>query len=246
MLTAKTVSDFKIRKSKAGKLSVFYKEKQFIVISEKVLFQIILQTSPTWFLKSLTDLADRPDVKIDSGLIKFASVYAFEKLKYYKKDVSSISDVSVLDSAKKMLKDKKTVSSFNEAIRLMREAGAKDISDFIKAQIAGLGFVNGGRGTFPNPSQLSTDNALTRLLQFNSSTKKDEKEIKPEKYWYYDDRLDGDVSLKNNTKYQEALKKIKDKTAPLNAVLYAKKCYSKRRNGQSYFLIEDYLLEISV
>ncbi len=190
-------------------------------------------------------MAGVPETTIDSGLIKFASVYAFEKLKYYKKNVETINDVSVMASVKKMLADKKTVSQFTEAIRIMGEAGTKDISVFIKAQINGLKFVNNGLGTFPNPNQLASENALTRLLQFTSSTTNDEKEVKPERYWHFDEKTDGDISLQNNPKYLEAIKKIKDGTAKLNAALYAKKCYSRRRAGNTYSLIEDYINQVS-
>lgn len=244
-MNSKNLSDFKIKKSKLGKLSVFYKDKQLLVISEKVLFSAILEASPSWFLKSLSSLVGTPEVKIDSGLVKFASVYAFEKLKFYKKNVETINDVSVLASAKKSLVDTKTKKSFIEAMRIMNDNGEKDISTFIKAQIDGLKFVNNGLGTFPSPSQLASEHALTRLLQFNSSTTKGEKELKPERYWHFDEKTDGDIALQNNPKYQEAIVKIKNGTAKLNAALYAKKCYSRRRNGNTYSLIEEYINQIS-
>lgn len=245
-MNAKNVSDFKIKKSASGKLSVFYKEKQMLVISEKVLFTAILDSAPSWFLKSLTSLSSVSPVKqVDNSLIKFSSVYAFEKFKYFKKNVTTINDVSVLSSAKKMLADKKTVQHFNEAIQIMNQHGEKDVSAFIKAQIAGLKFVNGGLGTFPSPAQLSSEGALTRLLEYTSSTTNGEKEDKPERYWSYDEKTDGDISLKQNPKYQEAIEKIKNKTAKLNAALYAKKCYSRRRAGSTYSLIEEYITQIS-
>lgn len=248
-MNKKTISDFKIKKSVSGKLSVFYKDKQFFVISEKVLFKIILETSPAWFLNSLSSLVNKSgnkeSLKIDNAVLKFATVYAFEKLVFYKKNVKSINDVSVSDSAKKLLDDRLVVGYFKEAIKTMNNTDVKNVSTFIKAQIEGLKFVNNGQGTFPKPNQLATDGALTRLLEYTSSTKKDEKEIKPDRYWFFDEKTDGDLTLSENLKYQEAIKKIKEKTAALNVALYAKKCYSKRRSG-SYSLIEEYIKDISV
>lgn len=248
MISAKTVSDFKIKKSKSGKLSVFYKGKQLLVFSERVLFQVILDTAPTYFLKSLAEISGikKENAAYSSNIVRFATIYSFEKLKYFKGNVDSLNDSQVSESTKKLLGDRKNIKHFQDALDIMKNAGTTDISLFIKAQINGLKFVNDGKGTFPKPNQLATDNALTRLLEFNSVTGSDgDKQEKPEKYWYFDEKIDGEVALSNNAKYQEAIEKIKNKTASINAALYAKKCYSRRREGKSYFLIEDYLREIS-
>lgn len=246
-MTSKNLSDFKFKKSKTGKLSVFYKNKQLLVFSEKVLFQAILDSAPSYFLKSLVESSNlKPkNSEVDQKIKKFASVYVFEKLKYFKKTVDNLNNKEVIDTTEKLLSDKKNIKYFEEAIEIMNQAGVTNISQFIKAQIDGLKFVNDGQGVFPKPSQLASENALTRLFEFNSSIKKDEKNEKPARYWYFDEKIDGDISLNNNTKYQEAIKKIKNGTADLNATLYAKKCYSRRRDGKTYFLIEDHLAKIS-
>jgi hypothetical protein len=241
-----TITNFELRTRKNGQLAVYYRKTLFLVISEKVLLKMILDIAPSGFLKSLVELSGVSEKKVDNNLILFSKIYTYEYLKFYRtKSVRGINDVSVMKQAEKFLKDRKIARNFSDTLSLMKENGIEDLHDFIQSQVAGLKFIDNG-GVFPKPSQLCSANAIPRYLEYISKNSvKNEKSDKPKNYWYFKENVDGQIGLNNNTKYQEALKKIKNRTASLECAIYAQRCYAARRDGDSLGLIEEYISTIS-
>lgn len=248
MISKSLLENITLGRNKQGKLSLFYKKKLFLVIAEKVLFQIILDAAPSSFFKSIAEFSGikQSGDKIDKTVKKLAQTYAYEKIKFEGKDSISISDTLVLKFTKKLLNEKKTVAEFSKAVDIMKEVEMLDCSEFIKAQLSGLKFVNNNRGVFPKVSQLCSSSSISRALEYKSTIKSNVgKQDKPKNYWYYSDAVDGERTLAENLKYQEALEKIKKGTADVDATLYARRCFFKRRNGKSYNIIENHLKKIS-
>lgn len=237
----------------SGKVHLKYKGKQLAVIAETVLYQLLLDAAPASFLKDLAKVAgvESSVPAYSEAVIKLATVYSYERLVGLGKSPTGLSDEKVLALTHKLLSDKKTVADFKKALLIMRDAEIKDCQVFIKAQVEGLQFVNGGKGTFPKPSQLTTANALNRVFDFTAKTTMidvvdDQQKIeKPKGYWYFNHHTDGQLGLNKNQKYKEVLSKIDSATATLEECVYAQKCFSARRDGKPYAKIEDYIKKIS-
>lgn len=250
MITKKMITeDLKFSRSQ-GKIHLKYKGKQLAVVAETVLFQLLLDAAPSSFLKDLatiTGVEATPEVN-SKAVIKLATVYSYERLVGLNKNPTSMADAKVIELTNKLLSDKKTVSDFKKALLIMRDAQIRDCSVFIKAQIEGLKFVNDGKGTFPKPSQLTTANALNRVFDFVASSNpvtSENKSERPKQYWYFNKETDGSLGLQQNEKYKEVLSKIESETATIDECIYAQKCFSSRRNGQSYPKIDNYVKKIS-
>jgi len=104
-----------------------------------------------------------------------------------------------------------------------------NIKTFLKAQVSGLSFI-GNKGIFPKVTQLSTDAAETRLLEFertqNLEVELTEKEMKTE--------------LQDNWNYKKRHKKIKDGIATLFEATYVKECQLARKN-ETQPMVEKYI-----
>lgn len=252
MITKKLLTDDLAFSRSSGKVHLKYKGKQLAVIAENVLFQLLLDSAPTSFLKDLAKVAgvEQQAPQHSEAVIKFATVYSFERLRGSGKSPTGLSDESVLALARKYLADKKIVADFKKALLIMRDAQMKDISQFIQAQVEGLKFVNEGKGTFPTPNQLTTANALNRAFNFTADAMvkivdDTNKKEKPANYWFFNHHTDGQLTLKKNEKYLEVIDKIDNGTATLTECVYAQKCFSARRDGKSYAKIDDYIKKIS-
>lgn len=248
MLNKKVLSDISIKRSSSGKIDIKYKGKSFIAMSDKVLFEFILDVAPMSFINDLKGFVQSEKSEIPKGVHTLITAYSFKFLEYSGKKPSSVSDMKVKEYADRLIADKKTLNEFKKAILIMREYQIKDCFKFIDMQKEGLKFVNDGKGVFPKPNQLSTTNAISRILEFDATNldKSENKKIdKPKQYWFFKEDIDGELGLNTNEKYNEALELIKEKRASMDCALYAKKCFASRRDGKTYKPIEDYIKTIS-
>lgn len=109
-------------------------------------------------------------------------------------------------------------------------------SIFIQAQVAGLKFVNGGKGTFPKPPQLVTAEAETRLAEYS---RKDLNESGEELEIVLSHK-EKTEPLSSNSKYQTLRRKVQNVEATMYETLYVKKCQLARR-GEVEEMVEDYI-----
>ena len=102
---------------------------------------------------------------------------------------------------------------FMEAVKIVNRHGVT-YKKFLKAQIQGLSFISDGRGAFPKPSQLSTEAAEVRLLEY--IRKHDETTVPVIKI----SNEERETHLMQNSKYLLSYDKIKDKTATQAEAVY--------------------------
>ena len=107
---------------------------------------------------------------------------------------------------------------------------------FIQAQIAGLKFVGGGKGTFPTPKQLVSEQAETRLAEY---ARKDLNE-KGEELEIVLSWKEKTEPLSNNSKYQTLRRKVQNAEATMYEALYVRKCQMIRR-GEVEEIVDDYI-----
>ncbi len=69
------------------------------------------------------------------------------------------------------------LQALKRAVLIMQANHVTNYQTYIKSQIAGLRFCNGGKGVFPKIPQLSTDTAENRLLEYLKAEKDDDGEI---------------------------------------------------------------------
>lgn len=132
-------------------------------------------------------------------------------------------------------KDSKEFDLFVRAAETVKRHKTTNVH-FINAQVAGLKFVDGGKGTFPKPHQLVTAEAETRLVEYDRkdvNEKGDEVEV----VLNWKEKTE---PLTGNSKYQTLRRKIQGAEATMYEAIYVKKCQLARR-GEVESLVEDYI-----
>jgi len=153
--------------------------------------------------------------------IQLEKKYTLLKKKFYKRKVMNSTSPS---SA--------SFQHFLKAVDMIQEHEVK-ISQFLKAQIEGLKFVDGGLGVFPKVNQLSTASAEQRLLDYLR-----QKHIEVELT-----DIERQTELQQNKKYVSFYEKIKKNTASLFEASYVRACQLARR-GETQGLVEEYIKQL--
>lgn len=165
-----------------------------------------------------TDVSDY-DVRVWAK--QFARAYGVAKQKYYRSK-------NVFVEVSPRSKD------YGHILRAVKICKTHKVTykKFLQAQLDGLKFINNGRGIFPPLSNLSTDSAENRLLEFisNGSTSVDIKLSDEDKH----------LPLAKNLKYQTAIFKIGDNRASLKEAKYAAEVQRFKR-GKVSEKIEKYI-----
>ena len=136
---------------------------------------------------------------------------------------------------------------FIQALEIMKNHDSKP-KEYINAQLHGMQFINGGKGQFPNPSQLATVAAEDRLLKYrfekerrNKDGSDFKKEFKKQPITVYD----RETSLTENTKFMGYLKLVKDGTASMAQAVFVKELMEEKRGrGKAIPEVYDYLKEL--
>lgn len=204
---------------KNGKLYFKYNDELLAVVRKSVLSKFLEGDKPK-APKKEEGLAKRrkPSVRSIRSLIQN---YTKAKENFYGKRLPQT-----------ITENSKEYKYFKEADKLAYELEVNS-KQYIKAQVAGLGFVNNGRGQFPKPSQLVGQNAIDRVLDYIRQVEVSEDEIELS-------NIDTWKPLEENTKYQAVLKKINNQKATLSEAYYAKKV-QKHWNGKASMDVEVYI-----
>lgn len=109
---------------------------------------------------------------------------------------------------------------------------------YMVAQVEGLKFANGGKGTFPRITQIDTKGAEERLLQYlrNKQGGVDPLDLKVTEE-------DMKVPLKRNQRFMDCYEKIKNGTATLNQALYVRDCMRAKKVNVKEF-VKDYIRDL--
>ncbi len=145
---------------------------------------------------------------------QLAKAYASEKKKFYRS--KAVKEISSKDKAFKY---------FIEAAKLIEEHGVT-YKKFLKAQVSGLSFVDGGKGIFPRPNQLGTEQAETRLLDYIRNNVSDASGSIVKVNLSHSDR---ETPLGKNMTYIGNVQKIKDGIATLKDTVYVRELQQIRR-----------------
>lgn len=178
-----------------GNVEITLLGKPFVSVKKDRLLKLLSLYLTRDDLKKIHEMTEN-NSDIDSQetrVLELIRVYFSNKRSFYKNRNIAVTDIK---------RGTPQYKSFCKALEII-DANAVSYDIFIKAQVKGLAFAN----TFPKPSQLSTEDAETRLLSFIASpeAKKETKQIKlhPDDY---------SLPLKDNKKFQGVYKRILDKT----------------------------------
>ena len=123
---------------------------------------------------------------------------------------------------------------FVEAVAIVKRHGVS-YKKFLKAQVAGLGFIGNGKGIFPRPAQLCNESAETRLLEYLR-----EHEGKGAAPVIKLTREECETRLMQNSKYLLAYDKVKDNTATHTEAMYVREL-QRERKGEVAKIVKRYL-----
>lgn len=153
----------------------------------------------------------------------FAKSYAKAKAKFYHtKQVKAVSIGEV------------KFKHFVGAVKICKRHDVKNYDVFIRAQIEGLKFTNGGKGVFPRIPQLDTEAAETRLLEYLSSVKDEKGEVVAVRI----SQEERNTPLNDNQRYLSRRERVKNGTASLSEAVYVKELQMIRRKR-----VENYVTE---
>lgn len=132
------------------------------------------------------------------------------------------------------------LSALKKAVVIMQANEVSNYQTFIKAQVAGLRFCNGGKGVFPKIQQLATDTAEHRLLEYLKSEKDENGDV-----------IDVDVSaderatpLTENMKYMSLRDLILEGKATRSEALYVM-TLQVHRTGKVKPYVTEYLDQLN-
>ena len=131
------------------------------------------------------------------------------------------------------VEEDKEFKHFVKAVEMIERHNVS-FDDFLQAQIDGLDFANNGQGAWPTPSQLSTRNAETRLLQFL------EKGEQQKKGKWVVTKKDKETELTKNERYLYARSRVEQCVASLEETLFVRDLQQARR-GKIEFYVKEYL-----
>ena len=172
-------------------------------------------TKKTKKKKAKTEFSDDPEILA----VNLSKAYNKAKKKYHKnKNIVLITP------------NQPAFEHFRKAVsNILLPHNIKNLSRFIKCQIDGLGFVDGGRGKFPMPNQIHGPGAENRYLEFYNKQSKHSKQA---------DLLDSKVRLtkeeeetplSDNTRYQHRTILVKDGYSSDIETIYVAKLQVIRR-----------------
>lgn len=217
-------SDIEIKESK-GKLNIIFRGSTLASINKKLLDDIAKE-----YLNLNDELSDK-----DKKAIILSKDFNKLKIKFYSGKIRTTDYTPKHKDFKYFLQALEIIDRF-------------DITNavFLKAQIEGLSFTNNSMGTYPKPSQLSTEGSEERVVRYlesnglithqefnDNNLTKINGEITLNKY-------DIETPLKKNTRYMNLLSKLKKGEATLDEALYLKKCRVERK-GDAGPLIKEYI-----
>lgn len=181
-----------------------------------------------------TDFKISVDKKVKKKKIKKKTVVAKEKII---KAIQLSKRYASLRKKHYKLKTKRVVSPssadfqhFLKAVDIINR-NETTIKKFLKAQVSGLSFVNGGIGVFPKSNQLSTDNAEQRLLDYRKTIEMESVELT---------KHERRTELQSNKKYVKLHKRLKNGEATLLEALYVQEC-QLARTDQAQDMVVDYI-----
>ena len=169
------------------------------------------------------------DIRIDFDrnsrvkALKLVKVYADAKRAYYPERNIKY-ELKVTD---------KDFQFFEKAVEIIERHKTTN-TVYIEAQIQGLSFIDNGKGVFPKPSQLATNAAEDRILNYlEESDKSKLVEIAISNY-------DKDTPLSENKAFNAYSKKILEKTATYKEALFVQKLlkFKKRKPSKK---VEEYV-----
>lgn len=142
---------------------------------------------------------------------------------------------------KEITEDDKDFKYFITAVKLCK-AHSVTYKKFLKAQIIGLKFLNNGKGAFPKPSHLATDQAETRLLEYKEQgvTGSDDEIVQ-----VLISVEEKKIPLTRNTRYQGRLCKVRDGVAGLKEAIYVRELQMIKR-GKVTSEVEKYIERLTV
>lgn len=226
------MADLTVKKLKTG-YSVKY--------DNKTLLNINMDTVTTLLADLLTKKQVRKLVK-DLAEIKGLSGEAVPKKKTKKDRVTDLACqmVNLYTKLKRkhyrnkgiqpITKKDKEFSHFMKAAA-MCVALDVDTSTFLSAQITGLAFANKGKGIFPNPNHLSTQNAQNRVLEQLDGADCDEEETtgKKEIQTVKLNESDKKLPLNDNPRFKRAYNRLMEGDATLSEAYFVEDCMTARK-----------------
>ncbi len=136
------------------------------------------------------DEPEAGDSEIEVKAYQMSKAYAKAKAKFFGAKITKF-----------VTPKQRDFQHFIEAAKLAGRHGAT-AATYIKAQIAGLDFLQQGKGIFPKPNHLATEQAETRLLEYMQAEKR---ETNPDTPITAEDRR---LPLDDNRRYQTRLRMI--------------------------------------
>lgn len=223
-------------KSSKDHLSVLYGGVVLAKVNKKVLVSLLADLDlDSNFLEKKPKKKSKPKKVVkkqppkDEDIImkakQLAKAYAGEKKTFYRSK-----------AVKEISSKEKAFDYFIDAARIVEEHGVT-YKKFLKAQIHGLNFVDGGKGMFPRPNQLGTEQAETRLLDYIRDSVADSSGGVVKVNLTQKER---DTPLGKNMTYIGNVQKIKDGIATLKETVYVRELQQIRR-GKVLAWVEKHL-----
>lgn len=212
-------------KPSKGHLSLTYDGVVLAKVNKKVLIGVLADLDlDSGFLERKPKKKSKPKKVIkkkppkDSDIIvkakQLAKAYANEKKVFYRSK-----------AVKEISSKEKAFNYFIDAARIIDEHGVT-YKKFLKAQIHGLNFVDGGKGIFPRPNMLGTEQAETRLLDYLRDSVCD---VTGGVVKVNLTQKERDTPLGKNMTYVGNVQKVKDGIATLKETVYVRELQQIRR-----------------
>lgn len=132
------------------------------------------------------------------------------------------------------------LDALKKAVCIMHMHGVTNYQQFIKSQVVGLRFVNDGKGIFPAITQLCTDAAETRLLNYLQSVLDENGDVVEVEVTDEEKK----IPLNSNIKYLSARDRIKTGEASREDCVYVMQLQGARR-GRVESYVTDYLKKLN-
>lgn len=123
---------------------------------------------------------------------------------------------------------------FMGAVEIMEKHNVNNYQTFLQAQVEGMRYLNGGKGLFPKVTQLDTEAAETRLLEYLTATKDDEGKVIKIALTEEDKK----TPLSSNLRYLAKRDRVRNGTAKIEEAVYVKECQLQRRGRVDSYVTE--------
>lgn len=164
--------------------------------------------------KKLLSSAKQKNNEIKIKALQLSKAYSKEKKAYY--HAGAVNEILLSDNAFKY---------FVKAIPIIERHNVT-YRKFIRSQIYGLRWTNNGKGQFPQPSMLATEQAETRLMGYLQDVTENHRG-KPVIINLTKDEQN--MPLTKNHTYMACAKKVKDRIANLDETLYVQELQLVRK-----------------